>query len=49
MTGPLTNFDMTSDRLLTEVERQQEYLARLPEYCAFQFFSVSGGTGVAAA
>lgn len=35
------SFESTSDRLLTEVERQQKYLARLPENYAFPLFNAS--------
>jgi hypothetical protein len=41
MSSPLTDLDTTSDRLLTEVERQQKYLARLPENYAFPLFNAS--------
>lgn len=36
-----TDFDTTSDRLLTEVERQQKYLDRLPENYAFPLFNAA--------
>jgi hypothetical protein len=35
------DFDTTSDRLLTEVERQQKYLDRLPENYAFPLFNAA--------
>jgi hypothetical protein len=36
-----TNLNTTSDRLLTEVERQQKYLDRLPENYAFPLFNAA--------
>jgi hypothetical protein len=36
-----TNLDKTSDRLLTEVERQQKYLDRLPENFTFPLFNAA--------
>jgi hypothetical protein len=36
-----TDLNATSDRLLTEVERQQKYLDRLPENYAFPLFNAA--------
>lgn len=36
-----TDLEATSDRLLTEIERQQKYLARLPDNFAFPLFNAS--------
>ena len=41
MTTNATDLNATSDRLLTEVERQQKYLARLPDNYAFPLFNAS--------
>lgn len=41
MTKPMTDLNTTSDRLLTEVERQQKYLDRLPENYAFPLFNAA--------
>jgi hypothetical protein len=41
MSATQSNLDTTSDRLLTEVERQQKYLARLPDNYAFPLFNAS--------
>jgi hypothetical protein len=49
MSSPLTNLDTTSDRLLTEVERQQKYLARLSGELCVPAFQRLTGIGVAAA
>ena len=40
-THPSSPLDTTSDRLLTEVERQQKYLDRLPTNYAFPLFNAS--------
>src|SRR5258707_4485850 len=37
----ITNLENTADRLLTEVERQQKYLDRLPEHYAFPLFNAA--------
>ena len=36
-----TDLNTTSDRLLTEVERQQKYLDRLPDNYAFPLFNAA--------
>ncbi len=41
MTTLGTDLDTTSDRLLTEVERQRKYLARLPDDFKFPLFNAS--------
>ena len=41
MSTPVTDLATTSDRLLTEVERQQKYLDRLPDNYAFPLFNAS--------
>ncbi len=37
----MTTINDTSDRLLTEVERQQEYLDRLPQDFTFPLFNAA--------
>ncbi len=41
MTTNATDLNAIADRLLTEVERQQKYLARLPDNYAFPLFNAS--------
>jgi hypothetical protein len=41
MSSSRTNLDTTSDRLSSEVERQQKYLVCLPENYAFPLFNAS--------